>query len=121
MALLEQAHLRLHRWLEQDPVPVTNRLGQVLVPADVVKMQAAQTFPQVQPIYHNRSQSAVDAISPFLTEGGLSKLNVSGTDIFFAPPTKALSPNEAQNSLRRYLFDDFRFRKTFDVHQKMDK
>lgn len=64
----------------------------------------------------DRSQPAIDTIAPFLTESGLAKVNASGTDAFFTSPTKALSPNEAHNALKRYLYDDFRFAKTFDVY-----
>ncbi|GLB37649.1 putative P-loop containing nucleoside triphosphate hydrolase protein [Lyophyllum shimeji] len=64
----------------------------------------------------HRLQSAAAAIAPFLTEAGLVKINAFGTDAFFSTPTKALSPNEAHNALKRYLYDDFRFLKTFDVY-----
>ncbi|KAJ6594163.1 hypothetical protein B0H19DRAFT_1094164 [Mycena capillaripes] len=57
-----------------------------------------------------------NSLAPFLTEAGLAKLNTSGTDIFFPPPTKALSPNEIHNHLKRFLRDDFRFEKTFDIY-----
>ncbi|KAJ7651473.1 hypothetical protein DFH06DRAFT_1207067 [Mycena polygramma] len=59
---------------------------------------------------------AANSLAPFLTEAGLAKLNSSGTDIFFPPPAKALSPNEIHNSLKRFLFDNFRFQKTFDIY-----
>jgi hypothetical protein len=59
---------------------------------------------------------AVDIIAPFLTEAGLSKVNGTGTDVFFLNPASPLSPNEVHNHLKRFLYDDFRFRKTFDVY-----
>ncbi|KAF8070666.1 hypothetical protein FPV67DRAFT_1488261 [Lyophyllum atratum] len=65
---------------------------------------------------NNRSQSAMDAIAPFLTEASLAKLNTSGIDAFFPGPAKPLSPNEAHNAMKKYLYDDFRFSKTFDVY-----
>lgn len=60
--------------------------------------------------------SADEAIAPFLTESGLAKLNGSGTDIFFANHSKPMTPNEAHNALKRFLYDDFRFLKTFDIY-----
>jgi hypothetical protein len=58
---------------------------------------------------------AIDAISPYLTEEGLAKLSLPGTDVFFADDTP-MSPSQVQNNLRRFLRDDFRFRKTFDIY-----
>ncbi|KAJ6625897.1 P-loop containing nucleoside triphosphate hydrolase protein [Mycena sp. CBHHK59/15] len=56
------------------------------------------------------------SLAPFLTEAGLAKLNGLGTDVFFAPPSKPLSPNETHNHLKRFLHDNFRFQKTFEVY-----
>ncbi|KAJ7188061.1 hypothetical protein C8R46DRAFT_1053533 [Mycena filopes] len=55
-------------------------------------------------------------LAPFLTEAGLAKLNTYGTDVFFPPPAKPMSPNEIHNHLKKFLRDDFRFFKTFDVY-----
>ncbi|KAF8210466.1 P-loop containing nucleoside triphosphate hydrolase protein [Mycena galopus ATCC 62051] len=60
--------------------------------------------------------TAPNPLAPFLTESGLAKLNGSSTDIFFAPPTRALSPNGIHNMLKKFLRDDFRFSKTFDIY-----
>ena len=60
--------------------------------------------------------SASDAIAPFLTESGLAKLNGNGTDAFFASPATLMSPSETHNSLKKYLWDEFRFRKSADVY-----
>lgn len=64
----------------------------------------------------NRSPPNLDVIAPFLTEAGLAKLTSTGSDSFFSSPTNAMTPNEAHNNLKRFLFDDFRFRKTFDAY-----
>lgn len=64
----------------------------------------------------SRLPSNIDDIAPFLTEAGLAKLNSAGSDIFFSSPTNTMSPNQVHNSLKRFLFDDFRFRKTFEVY-----
>jgi hypothetical protein len=58
--------------------------------------------------------SAVDEVPPYLTESGLAKLTGTGTDLFFS--TVKLSPSEAHTHLRKYLFDHFRFTKTFEVY-----
>jgi len=60
--------------------------------------------------------SAIDAIAPFLTESGLAKLNGNGTDVFFASPATSMSPSETHNSLKRFLRDEFRFRKPAEVY-----
>lgn len=64
----------------------------------------------------NHSPPNLDVIAPFLTEAGLAKLTSTGSDIFFSNLTKAVTPNEAHNRLKRFLFDDFRFHKTFDAY-----
>ncbi|TFK44429.1 hypothetical protein BDQ12DRAFT_672980 [Crucibulum laeve] len=58
---------------------------------------------------------AVDSIAPFLTSSGLARITGSGTDVF-SNPTENLSPNETHNHLKRFLYDDYRFRKTFDIY-----
>lgn len=62
------------------------------------------------------TSAAVDTIAPFLTQGGLAKLNGTGTDVFFANPPMALTPTDVHNHMKRFLFDDFRFRKTFEIY-----
>lgn len=54
--------------------------------------------------------------APFLAEGGLANITGSGVDAFFSNPDRSLSPAEAHNHLRRFLVDDYRFRKPFDVY-----
>ena len=63
------------------------------------------------------SQSpAVDAIAPFLTEEGLARVSGTSTDIFFSADSNELSPTVAHNTLKRFLFDDSRFRTTFEIY-----
>ena len=61
--------------------------------------------------------SAVDAIVPFLSEGGLTKMVGAGTDGFY--PTNTLgtrSPIKVHNSLGRFMFEHFHFKTTFDIY-----
>ncbi|KZT72216.1 P-loop containing nucleoside triphosphate hydrolase protein [Daedalea quercina L-15889] len=61
--------------------------------------------------------SAVDTIAPLLNAGGLAKLTERSTDNFFAvDPSKQLAPSEVHNHLKRYLFDDYRFRHVLDMY-----
>lgn len=61
--------------------------------------------------------SAIDAIAPFLTEDGLARVNGTGTDVFFsADSNQDLSPTVAHSALKRFLFDDFRFKTTFEIY-----
>jgi hypothetical protein len=60
--------------------------------------------------------SALDTLAPFLTAAGLAKVTGTGTDVFFSDSTGQLSPVEAHNHLKRYLYDDFRFKSTLDVY-----
>ncbi|KAH6914275.1 hypothetical protein BKA70DRAFT_1558250 [Coprinopsis sp. MPI-PUGE-AT-0042] len=53
---------------------------------------------------------------PFLNQGGFSRLGSSGSDVFSSTPSRVMDPNEAHNTLKRFLFDDYRFRKSFDVY-----
>jgi Zinc finger C-x8-C-x5-C-x3-H type (and similar) len=53
---------------------------------------------------------------PFLSPGGFSRVGSSGSDVFSSIPFRVMDPNEAHNTLKRFLFDDYRFRKTFDVY-----
>ncbi|KAG6830463.1 hypothetical protein H0H92_000616 [Tricholoma furcatifolium] len=104
------------RRLEQGMEPVETLLAQALV-ADALRLQECPVvFVASIDSAGAPSQSAVDTIAPFLTPKGLEKLNVSGTDVFFASPAKALSPNEAHNALIMYLRDDYRFSKTFHIY-----
>lgn len=62
-------------------------------------------------------QTSLDALAPFLTEDGLARVTGIGTDVYFpADSSKDLSPTEAHNALKRFLFDDFRFRMTYDIY-----
>ncbi|KAJ8523127.1 hypothetical protein ONZ45_g408 [Pleurotus djamor] len=64
--------------------------------------------------------SVADQVAPFLTKDGLVKLLGSGgTDSYFANPAKPLSPNQAHTAIKRFLYDDFRFRKNTDVYAFM--
>lgn len=63
-----------------------------------------------------RSTAVLQRVAPFLTEQGLSKMSGSGTDGFFSQDPSSLSPSEAHNALKRYLFDAFRFKNTFEVY-----
>ncbi|KAJ7091139.1 hypothetical protein C8R44DRAFT_817142 [Mycena epipterygia] len=60
--------------------------------------------------------TATNSLAPFLTEAGLARLTASGTDVFFAQPVESLSPNQTHNNLKRFLHDNFRFAKTFDIY-----
>ena len=73
---------------------------------------AAQQAPASQ------AQSAGDAgpSMPFLKEGGFSRVGQIGSDVFCSIPSRVMDPNEAHNTLKRFLFDDYRFRKAFDVY-----
>lgn len=66
-------------------------------------------------------QTSLEALAPFLTEDGLARVTGTGTgtgtDVFFsADSSKDLSPTEAHNGLKRYLFDSYRFKTTFDIY-----
>ncbi|KAH9839366.1 P-loop containing nucleoside triphosphate hydrolase protein, partial [Rhodofomes roseus] len=61
--------------------------------------------------------SAIETLAPLLTEGGLARLTERSTDGFFATdPSKQLTPSELHNYLKRYLFDDYRFRHVLDIY-----
>ena len=53
---------------------------------------------------------------PFLTDEGLAKVTGTGTDSLSPKPANPLSPGDVQYKLRRFLADDYNFRKTFDVY-----
>ncbi|KAF8629392.1 hypothetical protein AX15_003447 [Amanita polypyramis BW_CC] len=67
---------------------------------------------------HRRSSSplTVNAILPFLTDEGLARVTGSGTDSLSPQLANALSPNQAQYRLKRFLTDDFRFGTVFDIY-----
>jgi hypothetical protein len=72
---------------------------------------------QDQPQNMTRASAAASiapSVAPFLTEDGLTKLDGTATDGFFSPGQ--LSPDETHNSIKRFLYDDYRFRITFDVY-----
>lgn len=61
--------------------------------------------------------TAREMVAPFLTESGLSKINGTATDGFFADSMSiTLSPTEAQSRLRRFVMDGFQYKSTFDVY-----
>lgn len=71
---------------------------------------------QVRPFSMPHS-SSLDAIAPFLTEDGLARVNGAGTDIYFSPNSAMdLSPTEAHNALKRFLYNDYRFDKTHFIY-----
>jgi hypothetical protein len=56
-------------------------------------------------------------VAPFLTQEGLNKLGITGTDGFFSSDeATSLDPSVAQSRLRRFLFDDYQFKTVFDVY-----
>ncbi|KAJ7497553.1 hypothetical protein FB451DRAFT_1211927 [Mycena latifolia] len=69
--------------------------------------------PSPQPL---AALASANTLAPFLTEAGLARLTAPGTDVFFSPPLKPLSPNETHNHLKKYLHDNFRFDKTYDIY-----
>jgi len=60
--------------------------------------------------------SAVQAVVPFLSSEGLARLSGPGTDVFFVDLTKPLDPSEVHNYLKKYLFDSFRFKASFEIY-----
>lgn len=66
------------------------------------------------------SSTTANSLAPFLTEAGLAKLNAPGTDVFFPPPSQPRSANEIHNHLKKYLREDFRFEKTYDIYGFLD-
>jgi hypothetical protein len=63
-----------------------------------------------------QSTPAINDIAPFLTEAGLAKLTGTGTDFYFSNEDAKLSPNEAHNYLKTFLYDDYRFRTTQHIY-----
>lgn len=47
---------------------------------------------------------------------GLAKINGLSTDVFFPSTLSPLSPTQIHNLLKRFLYEDYRFRKTTDVY-----
>ncbi|EPQ57199.1 P-loop containing nucleoside triphosphate hydrolase protein [Gloeophyllum trabeum ATCC 11539] len=67
----------------------------------------------------NNGTSAVEAIAPFLNEAGLARLAGPGTDAYATANVasgRGLGPTEAQNHLRTYLRDNFRFHSSINVY-----
>lgn len=61
--------------------------------------------------------SSAEIITPLLNVGGLAKLTERSTDsFFFADPSRQLAPSEVHNHLKRYLFDNYRFRHVLDMY-----
>lgn len=52
---------------------------------------------------------AIDKVPLFLTQEGLGKLSSSGTDVYFSNPAIKRSPTETHNSLKDFLYDNYRF------------
>jgi hypothetical protein len=69
-----------------------------------------------QVLQRNATSSAFDAIAPYLTEAGLAKVAGTGTDIFFSIPDNPISPEEAHNHLKKFLYDTYHFNSTFEVY-----
>ena len=55
-----------------------------------------------------------EAIAPFLTEKGLTKINGIATDDFFEETS--MSPTDVHDRLRRFLSDTFRFKTSFEIY-----
>ena len=53
---------------------------------------------------------------PFLTDEGLAKVTGTGTDSLSPKPANPLSPGDVQYKLKRFLADNYHFRKTYDVY-----
>lgn len=60
--------------------------------------------------------SSYQSLEPFLTGAALSRLNEPGTDALFSLNVQARSPSEVHNLLKRFLYDDYRFRHALDVY-----
>jgi hypothetical protein len=62
--------------------------------------------------------AATNAIAPFLTGQGLSKVSQlgAGTDDFFIKTADALSPGQAKHFLEKFLRADFRFKTTSEIY-----
>ena len=64
-----------------------------------------------------RSATVLQRVAPFLTEQGLSKMSGSGTDGFFSQDlSSSLSPTEAHNALKHFLYDNYRFQNAFHIY-----
>ncbi|TFY62891.1 hypothetical protein EVJ58_g3578 [Rhodofomes roseus] len=92
-------------------------------PADMHTTELAlpEALTHVHPLTGGSAQgavpSAIETLAPLLTEGGLARLTERSTDGFFATdPSKQLTPSELHNYLKRYLFDDYRFRHVLDIY-----
>ena len=70
--------------------------------------------PEITPQRPNFNLAGNDAISPFLTEQGLAKINGIATDGFFEEAS--LSPTEAHSRFKRFLSDTFRFKSSFEIY-----
>ncbi|GJE94480.1 P-loop containing nucleoside triphosphate hydrolase protein [Phanerochaete sordida] len=57
-----------------------------------------------------------DALLPFLTPAGISRLLETGSDSLFAGSSKPKTPSEVHNYLKMYLRDDYHFRGALDMH-----
>ncbi len=55
------------------------------------------------------------ALAPFLSKAGLARLTESGSDVF-STITTPRNPSEVHNQLKRFLFDNYRFRHAPDIH-----
>lgn len=55
-------------------------------------------------------------INDFLSPEALARLSGSGTDAYFISTSSSLTPIETHNGMKRFLYDDFRFHKTFDIY-----
>ncbi|EKM54252.1 uncharacterized protein PHACADRAFT_174761 [Phanerochaete carnosa HHB-10118-sp] len=60
--------------------------------------------------------NVTDALLPFLTPIGISRLFETGSDALFAGNSKPKTPSEVHNYLKMYLRDDYHFRNVFDMH-----
>ena len=73
--------------------------------------------PEIAPQRPKFNLAGNDAIAPFLTEQGLAKINGIATDGFFEEAElTSLSPTEAHSRFKRFLWDTFRFKSSFEVY-----
>lgn len=84
---------------------------------DITNSSTSSSAPTTVPGPVTPSTAVLQRIAPFLTEQGLSKMSGSATDGFFSQdPSTSLSPIEAHNALKRFLYDTFRFKTTFEMY-----
>ena len=56
------------------------------------------------------------SLAPFLTNDALARLTEPGSDVLFSPNTNTRTPSDVHNLIKRFLFDDYRFRHVLDIY-----